>query len=126
MSKPMLVTLPFVLLLLDYWPLQRFQPATFNLQPSTLLRLLVEKLPFIALSVISCIITFLVQRKGGAVSTTISFGARVANALVSYVHYVLDMFWPNHLSVLYPHPGTWPALQVLVSAIFLLVVTGAV
>jgi tetratricopeptide (TPR) repeat protein len=125
-SKPMLVTTPFVLLLLDYWPLQRFQLATFNLQPATLVRLLVEKLPFFALSVISCVITFLVQRKGGAVSTTISFGARAANAIVSYVHYVLDMFWPNHLSVLYPHPGTWPTLQVLTSAIFLIVLTGVV
>jgi tetratricopeptide (TPR) repeat protein len=126
MSKPMLVTLPFVLLLLDYWPLQRFQLANFSLQRATLLRVIVEKLPFFALSAISCVITFLVQRKGGAVSTTISFGARAANAVVSYVHYVLDMFWPNHLSVLYPHPGTWPALQVLASAIFLIVLTSAV
>jgi tetratricopeptide (TPR) repeat protein len=126
MSKPMLVTLPFVLVLLDYWPLRRFQLATFNLQRSTLLRLILEKIPFLALSVASCVITFLVQRKGGAVSTTISFGARAANAVVSYVHYVLDMFWPNHLSVLYPHPGTWPALQVVASAIFLLLVTVAV
>jgi Flp pilus assembly protein TadD len=119
MSKPMLVTVPFVLLLVDYWPLERFQP-------STLLRLIVEKLPFLALSAASCVITFLVQRKGGAVSTTISFSARTANALVSYVHYILDMFWPNHLSVLYPHPGTWPTWQVIVSAIVLIVVTGAV
>src|SRR6267142_6183352 len=126
MSKPMLVTFPFVLLLLDYWPLRRFQLATFNLQRATLLRLILEKIPFLALSVASCVITFLVQRKGGAVSTTISFGARAANAVVSYVHYVLDMFWPNHLSVLYPHPGTWPILQVVASAIFLIVVTAAV
>jgi tetratricopeptide (TPR) repeat protein len=126
MSKPMLVTVPFLLLLLDYWPLQRFQPSTFSLKPSTLLRLIAEKVPFLALSVASCVITFLVQRKGGAVSTTISFGARAANAVVSYVHYVLDMFWPNHLSVLYPHPGTWPVLQVVASAIFLVVVTAAV
>jgi protein O-mannosyl-transferase len=126
MSKPMLVTVPFVLLLLDYWPLQRFQIATSNVQSSSLLRLISEKLPFFALSVASCVITFLVQRKGGAVSTTISFGARAANAVVSYVHYVLDMFWPNHLSVLYPHPGTWPILQIVASAIFLILVTAAV
>jgi hypothetical protein len=126
MSKPMLVTVPFVLLLLDFWPLQRFQLPTFNLQRATLLRLIVEKLPFLALSAASCVITFLVQRKGGAVSTTISFGARAANAVVSYVHYILDMFWPNRLSVLYPHPGTWPTWQLLVSAIVLIVVTGAV
>jgi tetratricopeptide (TPR) repeat protein len=126
MSKPMLVTTPFVLLLLDYWPLQRFQFATFNLQPSTIFRLIVEKVPFFALSIISCIITFLVQRKGGAVSSTISFSARLANAIVSYIHYILDLFWPNHLSVLYPHPGTWPTLQVAASALFLLIVTVAV
>jgi tetratricopeptide (TPR) repeat protein len=126
MSKPMLVTVPFVLLLVDYWPLQRFQPASCKFQRSTILRLIVEKLPFLALSAASCRITYLVQQKGGAVSTTISFGARVANAVVSYVHYVLDMFWPNHLSVLYPHPGTWPILQVVASAVFLIVVTAAV
>ncbi len=116
MSKPMLVTLPFVLLLLDFWPLQRLQSAT----P---LRLLFEKLPFFALSAASSVITFIVQRKGGAVSTSISLGARIANAIVSYVHYILDMFWPTHLSVLYPHPGTWPALEVIASALFLLVVS---
>jgi len=126
MSKPMLVTLPFVFLLLDYWPLQRVQLAKLKPQRATLVRVVIEKLPFFALSIASCVITFLVQRKGGAVSTTISFGARAANAVVSYVHYVLDMFWPNHLSVLYPHPGTWPILQVVASAIFLIVVTAAV
>jgi len=115
MSKPMLVTVPFVLLLVDYWPLQRFQlqPSIRNMQLFSL-----SKNPFLALSVISSVITFLVQRQGGAVSTTISFGARAANAIVSYVHYVLDMFWPNHLSVLYPHPGTWPILQVVARHFF--------
>jgi tetratricopeptide (TPR) repeat protein len=126
MSKPMLVTVPFVLLLVDYWPLQRFQLATFNLQRATVLRLILEKIPFFALCVASSVITFIVQRKGGAVSTSISFGARVANAIVSYVHYVLDMFWPNHLSVLYPHPGSWPALQIVACTLFLIAVTVAV
>ncbi len=126
MSKPMLVTLPFVLLLVDYWPLHRFQLATFNQQRATVLRLVLEKIPFFALCVASSVITFIVQRKGGAVSTSISFGARVANAIVSYVHYVLDMFWPNHLSVLYPHPGSWPALQIVACTLFLIAVTVAV
>jgi tetratricopeptide (TPR) repeat protein len=126
MSKPMLVTVPFVLLLLDYWPLGRFQLSTLKLQPPTFLRLLVEKIPFFALCIASSVVTFIVQRHGGAVSTTISFGARVENAIVSYVHYILDLFWPNKLSVLYPHPGTWPILQVAASGIFLLIVTGAV
>jgi len=126
MSKPMLVTVPFVLLLLDFWPLRRFDLANFILEPAPLLRAVVEKIPFFALSIASSVITFIVQRHGGAVSTTISFGARVANAIVSYVHYILDMFWPNKLSVLYPHPGTWPTLQVAALGIFLLIVTGAV
>jgi tetratricopeptide (TPR) repeat protein len=126
MSKPMLVTVPFVLLLLDFWPLRRVQLATFNLQPSTFVRVIVEKLAFLLLSAASSAITFKVQQHGGAVSTTISLGARVANAVVSYVHYILDMFWPSHLSVLYPHPGTWPTLQVAASAVLLLIVTATV
>ena len=119
MSKPMLVTLPFVLLLLDCWPFERLQRG---ISP----RVILEKIPFFALSVISSVITFIAQRKGGAVSTSISLGARVANAIVSYVHYILDLFWPTHLSVLYPHPGTWPILQVSASAALLLVITAAV
>ena len=119
MSKPMLVTLPFVLLLLDYWPLRRFQPATF-------FRLLAEKVPFVLLAVASSVITFLVQRKGGAVSTALTFGARLANALVSYARYIGKMLWPTDLSILYPHPGHWPAWQVVVSAGLLLVVFAVV
>jgi tetratricopeptide (TPR) repeat protein len=126
MSKPMLVTLPFVLLLLDYWPLQRFRPSTPNSQASTLLRLVAEKAPFVLLAAASSVITFLVQRKGGAVSTALTFGERIANALVSYVRYIGKMFWPKNLSILYPHPGHWPAWQVIVSAGLLLAVFGAV
>jgi len=126
MSKPMLVTVPFVLLLLDFWPLRRVQLETLNLQRSRVLCLVLEKIPFVALSAASSVITFKVQQHGGAVSTTISLGARVANAVVSYVHYILDMFWPSHLSVLYPHPGTWATLQVAASAALLLIVTATV
>ena len=126
MSKPMLVTLPFALLLLDYWPLHRFEPTTKNSKLKTLLPLVLEKLPFFALAAISSVITFLVQRKGGAVSTSLSVGARVANALVSYVHYIGKMFWPKNLSILYPHPGHWPAWQVIVSAGLLLAVFATV
>ena len=163
MSKPMLVTLPFVLLLLDYWPLQRLRAglrnggpgssrrkeaqmssgsghsvsdqslltsaATFSeqaLRPLTLWRLLAEKAPFFLLVVGSSLVTFVVQRKGGAVSTSLSFGARVANALVSYVRYIGKLFWPENLSVLYPHPGHWPAWAVIASAALLLAVSAAV
>jgi protein O-mannosyl-transferase len=122
MSKPMLVTLPFVLLLLDCWPLQRFQLSAVKSQLSTLCRLVVEKVPFFLLATASSIATFIVQRKGGAVSTSLSLGARVANALVSYVRYIGKMLWPSDLSILYPHPGHWPVWQVIVSAALLLAI----
>jgi tetratricopeptide (TPR) repeat protein len=126
MSKPMLVTLPFVLLLLDCWPLQRFHIENQQSKIKNLLPLLLEKLPFFALAALSSLITFIVQRKGGAVSTSLSLGVRIANALVSYIRYIGKLFWPKNLSVLYPYPGHWPAWQVIVSAVLLLAVSGAV
>jgi tetratricopeptide (TPR) repeat protein len=130
MSKPMLVTLPFVLLLLDWWPLRRFSPSIrqstnplFHHSTTPFPRLLLEKIPFLALAAASCIVTFLVQRKGGAVSASISLGARISNALVSYVRYLGKTFWPFDLSVLYPHPGQWPAQSVIASTILLLALT---
>ena len=110
LSKPMLVTAPCLLLLLDYWPLGRLDLRQ-RLLPQARQRLL-EKLPFLALAIGSCAVTFLVQRGGGAVSTSLPVGARIANALVSYVRYLSKTFWPADLSVLYPHPGRWPALAV--------------
>ena len=104
MSKPMLVTLPFVLLLLDYWPLENAECGLLDRsRPSSVSRFTFhasrlscsEKLPFFALAAASSVVTFIVQRKGGAVSTSLSLGARVANALVSYVRYIGKMFWPN-------------------------------
>ena len=126
MSKPMLVTMPFVLLLIDYWPLRRPGATNRESQPVAGLLLLLEKVPFFVLSVASSVITFLVQRKGGAVSTALTFGERIANALVSYVRYIGKTFWPKNLSILYPHPGHWPAWQVMVSAGLLLAVSAAV
>jgi len=119
MTKPMLVTMPCVLLLLDYWPLKRFQlrqpggdtPATtgtFEEQGAPFLRLLLEKTPFFALTAASSIVTFLAQRSGGAVSALDVYPVkiRIANALVSYVSYIGQMVWPRGLAVFYPHPGT--------------------
>jgi tetratricopeptide (TPR) repeat protein len=133
MSKPMLVTVPFVLLLLDYWPLGRCarkaNSSAAGAGPSWWRRwgrLLAEKAPFFVLAAVSSMITFVVQRKGGAVSTTLSLGARVANALVSYVRYIRKTFWPDDLSVLYPHPGQWPAWEVIVCAILLVAISAAV
>jgi protein O-mannosyl-transferase len=122
MSKPMLVTLPFVLLLLDYWPLQRFQIEN---QKSKIKNLLVEKIAFLLLAAASCAVTFVVQNRSGAVRTMVSFpsGARLENALVSYDRYLGKLFWPTDLSVFYPHPGYWPAGMVVLSAVLLAAVS---
>ncbi len=226
MSKPMLVTLPFVLLLLDFWPLQRMQvspqssgkkgarsekenpkleqkprsankrksgkrntgqaiaqssvlsasspgsdaelgthkrscpdwenqPDSYNVRPgpersegpasrpasivnadankvrvqsSALRPLLLEKLPLFVLTVLSCIVTFIAQQKGGAVKTIEAFpiGVRIANAFVSYIIYIGKMVWPANLAVYYPHPGLWPWWQVPGAVLLLGVVTFAV
>jgi len=120
LCKPMLVTLPFVMLLLDYWPLNRIAGGGRQF-----VRLLMEKLPFFALSLGSSVITFVVQRKGGAVSPLESLPVpdRIGNALVSYVRYLAKTFWPDDLSILYPHPGHWPTGQVIAAAAVLVAVS---
>jgi tetratricopeptide (TPR) repeat protein len=119
LSKPMLVTLPFVLLLLDYWPLERFgKLRTYHL--------ISEKIPFVLLAAISSIVTFLVQQNWGAVTrlTDVSFAVRIGNALISYVKYIEKMFWPAGLVYFYPHPGRNISIwYVVISALFLLAVT---
>jgi tetratricopeptide (TPR) repeat protein len=99
MCKPMLVTLPCVLLLLDYWPLKRFTQPGGRLVPW---RLLVEKVPLLALSGAACVATLFVETVGLQSFEQISFPLRVDNALISYVTYVGQMFWPSGLAVLYP------------------------
>jgi Flp pilus assembly protein TadD len=123
MSKPMLVTLPFVLLLLDFWPLGRFVP----LSARTLGRLLGEKTPFFLLSVGASVVAIHTQRASDAVASLdwISPGARVANAFVSYARYFGKTFWPDDLAVFYPHPTSWPLLTVL-AATGLLVIVSAI
>jgi Flp pilus assembly protein TadD len=119
MSKPMLVTLPFVLLLVDYWPLNRISPV----RRATVTRLFLEKTHFFLLSIGSSVVTFFVQRKGGAVSTSISLPARIENAVVAYARYLGDLVWPHDLAVLYPHPGSWPPSQIWIAAAVLLAIT---
>jgi protein O-mannosyl-transferase len=134
MSKPMMVTLPFVLLLLDYWPLGRWprsvsEPGSiWSKFPNQLAKraLVIEKLPFFILTIVSSYITFVVQRKGGAVSTSISLDDRFANALVSYVRYLGKTIWPQKLSVLYPHPGHWPASSIIMAPAFLVLISATV
>jgi tetratricopeptide (TPR) repeat protein len=125
MSKPMLVTVPFLLLLLDWWPLERFDLKDSSLAKK-LLSLFGEKIPFLILSLASSIVTFEVQKHGGAVSTVLSPAARLANALVSYARYLGKCFWPPRLSVLYPHPGNWPVWEVAGSAVLLLAISAGV
>ncbi len=106
MAKPMLVTLPCVLLLLDFWPLRRVtKDAVANL--------VVEKLPFVALAAASSYVTFLVQKGGGSVTAALSFPERLANAVVAVVGYLGKFAAPIDLAVLYPHPGQWPAKKVV-------------
>ncbi|MCI5157856.1 MAG: hypothetical protein D3906_05340, partial [Candidatus Electrothrix sp. AUS1_2] len=111
MSKPMVVTLPFVLLLLDYWPLKRIQfgqnyPVDNIGTHLSARQLVYEKIPLIALTGISCVVTFIVQQKGGAValSEVYPLGMRLANALTSYVKYLQKTVLPYDLGILYPYP----------------------
>lgn len=122
LAKPMLVTLPFVMLLLDYWPLRRLQRSDASDQLSLLRKSVVEKLPLFALVAASVIITLAAQSHGGAVRTFAAapVAFRLSNALVSYAKYLLLTFWPNNLAVYYPlAPMGIPAWQV-VGAAFLL------
>jgi Flp pilus assembly protein TadD len=125
MSKPMLVSLPFVMLLLDYWPLGRLEPSPRNSQLLTTLRLVREKIPFFALAVAASVVTYLVQRQGGAVAAVagLPLGARVSNALISYGRYLGAVFWPTGLAAYYPHPGHWPLGKALMAGGMLLAVS---
>jgi Tfp pilus assembly protein PilF len=125
MSKPMLVTLPFVLLLLDYWPLGRFEGRKSNTRRQ-LIRLVVEKIPLIALSAVSSMVTFLAQR--GAIGWTeqLPMPARISNSLVAYVVYIRQMFWPAGLAVFYPHPESrLPIWEISLASIVLVGITAA-
>jgi tetratricopeptide (TPR) repeat protein len=125
MSKPMLVTLPFVLLLLDYWPLGRFETKRAN-SGRRLSQLVLEKIPLIALSAVSSIVTFLAQR--GAIGWTeqLPVSTRISNALVAYVIYIRQMFWPAGLAVFYPHPeNRLPVLEISLAFILLVGITAA-
>lgn len=126
-AKAMVVTLPFVLLLLDFWPLQRIEdwspPSPVSTAPQLpAWKIAIEKLPLLALSGAGSVITFIAQRKDGALGSTVMFplGLRVTNAIVSYVAYLWKAVWPVHLSVLYPYPSKGlPVWQVLLSALIL-------
>jgi len=126
MAKPMIVTLPFVLLLMDYWPLRRYQIGyprqNFSCGPPptpTGIHLFLEKIPLFIVAAASCMVTVYAQTSGGAVSSIGSYPlhVRLLNALVSYASYIGKTFWPAKLAVFYPHPGYWPLWQILASAL---------
>jgi tetratricopeptide (TPR) repeat protein len=114
LSKPMLVTWPFVLLLLDFWPLGRFSAGRWKL-------LLVEKIPFFALAAAICVLTYAAQKSMGAMHALerVSLEMRCENALISCCRYLGKMVWPADLAVMYPYPKSWPIGWVLVAGLFL-------
>jgi protein O-mannosyl-transferase len=118
MSKPMLVTLPIVLLLLDYWPLERFSRSKAT-------RLLIEKIPLGILSLASAVFTLIVQNTGiGLVRLEVlPFSWRVTNALAAYLVYIWQMIWPANLAVAYHHPGKLPVWKVAGAAALLIAIT---
>ncbi len=132
MAKPEIITLPFVLLLWDYWPLRRLysQPSAEDLPgapaPQSLSFLILEKVPLLLLSAGSAVIT-LVAQEGGHALRDVPAWVRFGNAAVACVRYIGKAFWPVHLAVPYPHPGRLlPVWEILLSSAVLLVVTGLV
>jgi len=124
LAKPMAVTFPFVLLLMDYWPLGRltWQPASAALR-----RLFFEKLPLLAMAAAASVLTFLAQRDYGAVISlgSLPFAARAANAAIAYVAYAGKAFWPADLAVLYPGHLPDPAAATLAILIVLAITAAA-
>ena len=137
MTKPAIVTLPCLLLVLDYWPLRRVRQATVPEGDATATspyvsaswkQLVIEKLPLFALSAASSFLTLAGHAGLGMVQdgAQLSVIYRIENAIVSYVRYIGKTIWPSDLSVLYPHPGAWPRWQVIAAGVLLLVITDQV
>jgi tetratricopeptide (TPR) repeat protein len=135
----MLVTLPFVLLLLDYWPLGRLELGQSTPRPTDQTDgsshakrpwayLILEKLPMIALSAAFCVVAYVAQAGGGAIKSASVFpmNVRVLNALIAYVSYIGKTIWPQNLAVFYPHPGLWPTWQVAGAVLLLLTLSAVV
>ena len=132
MAKPMLVTLPCVFLLLDYWPLKRFNGDSHNTVQEggasfgrRFLSLAAEKLPLVLIAAGSSLITIWAQNKGGAVGTIVMFPFwdRAANASISYVAYIQKMMWPFGLSAIYPYPAGFSISEIVSSGIVLLLIS---
>ena len=135
MAKPQIITLPFVLLLWDYWPLQRMFAPNSNLAdrsrrqvpPRKFFWLIAEKIPLLVISAASALITMMAQHVGRMQYWPFSIKLRMGNAIVAYVRYIGKTLWPSHLSIMYLHPGYSLRLwQVAAAAAVLLAITGAV
>jgi protein O-mannosyl-transferase len=133
LAKPQIVTLPFVLLLWDIWPLHRWRENRTGSPPNKsalgqIFGLILEKIPLLLLAAMSSIMTMRAQAEAGAVGslTVYPLNLRIANALLVYVQYLLNLFWPSRLAVLYPYPSSLPAWQPIGALLILLGITAAV
>jgi protein O-mannosyl-transferase len=126
MSKPQVITLPFLLLVWDYWPLGRFTAAgAAGNKARTMRRLVLEKLPLLLLSLVSAIVTMQAQKAGNAIRSVISypFDLRLENAFLAYARYIGKALWPANLSPMYPHPQTISPWQLIASVLILSLIT---
>ena len=130
LSKPMLVTLPAVLLLLDYWPLRRRrkpedrgQTPNSSRLSSVICRLVLEKIPLFVLAIGSAIATLIAQRGGIMEAAHLPFWWRIGNAATVYLIYIWQMFWPVNLAAIYPHPGRLPFWEVAAAGAFVVLMT---
>lgn len=126
LSKPMAVTLPLVLLLLDFWPPNRQNNSYLiqNRDNKTSRHIFLEKAPLFFLSIASCVITFYAQKSGGAVGSSSGIALNTGNALISYVAYLIKTVWPSELAIIYPfNADTVTALKVTLSALLMIVIT---
>ena len=134
MAKPQVITFPFLLCLLDYWPLRRIGASTETTQARAKpelsgASLLWEKVPLLLLSAVSAAVTMAAQKSGGAVRTLTHYSVplRLETAMISYVRYLGKLFWPSKRVAMYPHPTQlYPAWQVGAAAFLLLAVTALV
>lgn len=124
MSKPMLVSLPLLLLILDWWPLHRWGNSDANCKNQNMvtLRLLTEKIPFFALAACSSLITYLVQQSAGTVTQTYTFFVRIERACISYLVYLHKTIWPVKLAVIYPFSKYLPTTPAIIAAAVTLIV----
>ena len=125
MAKPMAVTLPFALLLVDVWPLGRLETSTAHSFLSSLRHRVTEKLPLFALSAASCVVTVMAQHGGQAVRSLENLPAltRITHILVSYLWYVEKALWPSNLAILYPHPGLSSSWKIAAGFLLLAAIT---